>query len=67
MDREKLNNFIDNYFQMTNKDMFDFISKYGEVSFFLDLWKILDFPAWKSWYADIAHAYYATRHYFETH
>jgi hypothetical protein len=67
MDREKLDYFLDNYFEMTNGQIFEFISEYGEVSFFVDLWSFLDFPSWKSWYADIAHSYFATRRYFETH
>lgn len=65
--KNNLKDFVNKYLEMTNQELFYFINEYGEVLFFMDLWSSLDMPSWKNWYADIAHAYYATKYYFDTH
>lgn len=67
-DREEaLIAFVNSYFSLTNKELFDFIKEYGESSFFVDLWCLLNIPKLKNRYAEIAHSYHVVKHYFETH
>jgi hypothetical protein len=60
--------FVRDFLIMTNKEVFDFISEYKEVPFFLTLAEYLEGMEWSTdLYFNISHAYYRARHYFETH
>lgn len=67
--KNELENFIDQYLEMSNRELFDFIQDYGETQFFVDLWLSItvELEGGKNWYANITHAYFVTKSYFETH